>query len=231
MTIQAQGGNTVASYARIHPISRFAARVAVAATGCFIVLVAILHVIAPEYGPSWRFLSEYAVGPYGWVMALAFLTMAAACAALFIAIRTQVRGAVGYLGLAVLLLTIVGMTMAAFFPMDLITIDPADATDTGRMHAISAMFGIPSMPIGALLISLDLGGRPGWSQARRSMLWAAVAVLVSLVLMFMTIGILLPQNGGFGPAVPVGWLNRQLMLAYCAWVLIVGWQAAKPSRT
>ena len=229
MAIHARGGAS-APYVRSRSIPLLAPRFAIAATGAFIALVAILHVIAPEYAPSWRFLSEYAVGPYGWVMALAFLTMAAACAALFVAIRAEVRGVLGYLGLAVLLLTIVGMALAAFFPMDLITIDPADATDTGRMHALAAMIGIPSMPVGALLVSLGLGRQPGWSEARAPMLWAAFAVLVSLVLMFLPIGVLLPQNGGFGPAVPVGWLNRLLMLAYCVWVLIVARQAAKLAR-
>jgi len=43
-------------------ISEAAARVSFAAAATFVVLLAALHVLEPEFDPSWRFISEYELG-------------------------------------------------------------------------------------------------------------------------------------------------------------------------
>jgi hypothetical protein len=50
---------------------------------------------------------------------------------------------------------------------------------------------------------------------------------ISLVLLFAVIGIMLPQAGGFGPDVWIGWPNRILMLSYGLWLMTVSYQAHK----
>ena len=57
-------------------ISAFAARLAIAAGGAVIVLLASLHILSPEFEPSWRAVSEYATGQYGWVLSLMFVSWA-----------------------------------------------------------------------------------------------------------------------------------------------------------
>ncbi len=57
-------------------ISRTAARLSFAGAATFVVLLAALHFIKPELDPSWHFISEYAIGRYGWMMVLAFLSLA-----------------------------------------------------------------------------------------------------------------------------------------------------------
>ena len=212
------------------PTTRTAGRLATGLSLLSVILVVLLHVLKPEYEPSWRFLSEYAVGNHGWVMGVAFFTLSLACLALFAALRTEVRGILGALGLFFLFTAAIGLGMAAFYAMDPITIDPSQATETGKMHALAGMIGIPSMPLSALLLSFNLARRPGWTGVRTTLLWAASLTLASLVAMFVVIGTLLPQNGGFGPAVFVGWPNRLLMLSFYAWVAIAGWQAARLAR-
>jgi hypothetical protein len=49
-------------------ISRTAARLSFAAAATFLVLLAALHFIKPELDPSWRMVSEYEIGRYGWVI-------------------------------------------------------------------------------------------------------------------------------------------------------------------
>jgi hypothetical protein len=58
-----------------------------AGAAVFLVLLGALHVITPELAPSWRFVSEYAIGENGWVMTLAFLSLSSSCAALCVASR------------------------------------------------------------------------------------------------------------------------------------------------
>jgi hypothetical protein len=45
-------------------VSPAAARLSFTAAVAFLVLLAILHIIKPDYDPSWRFISEYLIGDY-----------------------------------------------------------------------------------------------------------------------------------------------------------------------
>jgi hypothetical protein len=49
-------------------ISRVAALLSFAGAATFVVLLAALHFIKPELDPSWHFISEYAIGDYGWII-------------------------------------------------------------------------------------------------------------------------------------------------------------------
>jgi hypothetical protein len=82
-------------------VSGAAARLSLWAAIAFLVLLAALHFIKPKLDPSWHFISEYAIGDYGWIMALAFLALALSYGALFIAISHN--GIIGGIGLALLL--------------------------------------------------------------------------------------------------------------------------------
>jgi hypothetical protein len=53
-----------------------AAWLAVLLTGATILLLAALHVLSPEFSPSWRVISEYAFGHYAWVLSLMFCAWA-----------------------------------------------------------------------------------------------------------------------------------------------------------
>jgi len=212
------------------PLTQLAGRLAAALSLLSLVLVILLHFLEPEYEPTWRLLSEYAVGAYGWLMGVAFFALGLACLSLAVALRREARRISVTLGLVFLVTAGIGLGMAAFYAIDPITIDPSQATDTGRMHALAAMIGIPSMPLSALLLSIGLGRQPGWPGARAALFWIAILTLASLVAMFVVIGTLLPANGGFGPAVIVGLPNRLLMLSYYLWIIAAGWHAAKLGR-
>src|SRR5688572_1871931 len=87
-------------------ISGKAANISFISTVAFLILLTALHFIKPEMNPSWRFISEYAIGSNGWVMMLAFLAFATSYVSLFIAIRSQVPPTTfGRIGLALLLIS------------------------------------------------------------------------------------------------------------------------------
>jgi Protein of unknown function (DUF998) len=211
-------------------IPLLAAQSAFAASGISIALLVVLHLVKPELDPSWRTVSEYAIGRHGWLMTACFIAQSLGCAALFIAIRSQARHWVGYIGLFFLLAAAVGPAMAAIFPSDLITTPPAEVSDTGRMHSIAGIIGIPSLPIAAILLSLHLTRQSGWSAKRSQVLVSALVAVLSLLIMLVTVAALMPKDGSFGPDFPIGWPNRLQMLAYCGWVMTFGWQAAELAR-
>ena len=53
-----------------------AARLSLAAAIATLLTLAVLHLLSPEFDPSWRMVSEYANGGYGWVLSLMFASWA-----------------------------------------------------------------------------------------------------------------------------------------------------------
>lgn len=206
---------------------RAAARLALATASLFLVLLASLHVIKPEYEPSWRLISEYAIGRSGWVMVLAFLSLALSCVNVFLAVRSSVNTRAGKIGLFFLLLSATGMIIAAVFTADPITATQDQLTTRGTLHGLGGLLGIPGFPVAALLISLSLQRNPAWRSARRPLLLTTGLVWFSLVAFIAVI--VTTFEGSFGPDVPVGWPNRLMMLANSAWLMTVAWHALNVS--
>ena len=204
--------------------SQVAARISLAATAIFVILLSTLHVIKPDLDPSWHFISEYAIGAYGWLIMLAFFCLALSCASLFIAIKSQVPTLAGKIGLVLLLITAVGMTIAGLFPTDPITTGREAMTRTGQLHELGALLDL--MPFAAPLISWSLARHnPAWKSARRALAWTAWLPLLGLVVFMGSTMLMLPADGQFGPEVLVGWPNRFLILTYCTWLAAIAWQA------
>jgi hypothetical protein len=68
-----------------------------------------------------------------------------------------------------------------------------------KLHSLSAMIGIPSLSVAAMLISITLVRTEPWSIARSSLLWTANLTWVSILLMAVTFGIMMAtyaQAGG-----------------------------------
>ncbi len=212
-------------------ISQTAARLSFAAAATFLVLLAALHFIKPELDPSWRMVSEYETGRHGWIMVLAFLSLAFSCANLFVAIRSQIQTTGGRIGLAFLLASALGMTIAAIFTADPITASQNELTTHGTLHGLGSLLGIPGFPIAATLIGLSLARNPAWSPARRALLWTAGLNWISLLVFVVIVAVMLPQSGGeFGPDVLIGWPNRFFVAANSLWLMVVAWRAARLSR-
>lgn len=195
-------------------VSLTAARLSFLFGTAVLVLLAALHLLSPEFDPSWRMVSEYALGGYGWVLAFLFLAWALSSVTLFFALKGQIRTVGGKIGLGFLLVSALGMALAILFAMP----DP--------LHGLATLVGIPTFPIAALLVSTSLVRNPDWSPARRPLLWTANLTWMSLVLMFAALLIGLSQSGGqFGPGVFIGWPNRLVVVAYCAWLMTAAWFA------
>lgn len=201
--------NTVASTTTGSAPSLTAARLSFASSISTLGLLTALHILSPELDPSWRMVSEYALGEYGWVLSLMFLTWGLSCVSLFFGIKSQIHTLGGKIGLGFLLLSATGMCMAAFFDI------------SHSLHGLAFMTGIPSFLVAALLISISLLRDPRWTSRRRALLWAVILPWLSIVLMVAMMFIGLSQSGGkIGPQVLIGWPNRLVILAYCCWLMV-----------
>lgn len=208
-------------------ISKGAACAAFFAAGISSSLIALLHALEPEYDPSWRFVSEYAVGQFGWMMQLAFGAMAFSFGALATSLRGEVSSQLGKVGIAVLFLAAAGCAIAGIFSIDPISPAPAKSSLSGSLHGLGSMIGIPALPVGAMLITYNLTQLPDWQSSRLRLRLLANSTWISLVVMFVCMAAWLSASQGrFGPDVPLGWLNRIAIITYLAWVMLTAATAA-----
>jgi hypothetical protein len=189
-------------------IVAWAARLSLAASVTTLVSLASLHVISPEFDPSWRVVSEYALGHHGWALCVLFLAWGVSSWSLAFAIRSQVRTIGGQIGLVFLVVAGVGEALAAVFDV---------SYPVG--HALAGALGVPTLPIAALLISASLGRTPAWSSAKTALFGTAGLTGFSLALMVVAMFTLKGSVGGL--RVPIGWPNRLLVAVYCTWAIVV----------
>lgn len=208
----------------LNSISEPAVRVALISAALFLVLLAALLVLKPEIDPAWRFISEYAIGRHGWMMSLAFLSMAASCVATVIALWSQLRVG-GRIGAGLLLIGALGLTLAGIFTTDPITTPMEAQSTSSQLHGVGTILG-DGVPLGATILSLSLIRNRSWRPAR-SWLIAMVVLIWSIYAWFI---MSMPADGNFGPDVSVGWPNRLLMISYCLWFIAIAWQALRLRR-
>jgi Protein of unknown function (DUF998) len=211
---------------RVQRVSRRAARLSAAGAALFLASLGALHVIKPELDPSWRFISEYAIGDHGWIMVVAFLSLALSCAALFVSIRRDVRTSGGKVGLGFLLAGATGLIIAAVFTSDPITASEDGVTTHGTLHGVGNVIGTLAIPIAAVLLTRSLRRNQAWSPARRSLLLAAGIALTGFLVFELSFAVMVPGHE-LGPDVRIGWPNRFLIVSYSVWLLVVAGLATR----
>src|SRR5687768_5770605 len=101
-SLSVSGGHQLASAEK--KLSQISAKVSLWSAFIFLDLLITLHFLKPDLDPSWHFISEYQVGRFGWMMSLAFLSLAVSCIALSFALWSHVK-IIGSIGLFLLIVS------------------------------------------------------------------------------------------------------------------------------
>jgi hypothetical protein len=204
-----------------------AARAAIGSAALALLALALVHLLKRDLDPSRTMISRYALGPYGWVMALCFAAWAAASALLFLALAPRASSSLERAGQILLLAASVGLAVAARYPMDPVGTPRRDMSFSGRMHGIAFLVGVPALVLAASILSLSLAGH-GSHAAAIPLLLLTAAIWLSLVAM-IAIGVMVGPDHGPNPQVPwlFGWVNRLLMVFYSLWLMVVAWPMAR----
>lgn len=212
---------SIAREAELVPLrSNTLATVATAFAMGAIAALAALHVVSPEFDPSWRVVSEYALGDHGWLLSAMFLCWALASLALAGAIRPLARTRAARVGVVLLVVSGLGEALAAWFDVR-----------TPGMHGLAALIGIPTVPIAALLLtwSIDYGEAPGRAMLRITAHLTWIALLLMTVAMIVLMATF-PADGvdravGAPAVLPDGviafngWANRLLVVIDALWIV------------
>jgi hypothetical protein len=204
-------------------ISQNAARLAFAGTAVFLLLLAVLHVLEPEFDPSWRMISEYELGSYGWMMRLAFFSWGLGCLALAVALWPYVQDTGGRLGLVLLAAVAIIGAGAGVFITDPITAPADTMTTSGYLHSICGLIFIFGFPIVATLIGWGLARNKARASMRRWLLVITALPWIGFLAFVASLIIFMPSISGYGPEVRIGWPNRLMAVSYAAWLMISAW--------
>jgi hypothetical protein len=188
-----------------------------------------LHVVRADLEPSWHMISEYAVGPFGWMMSAAFLSLASSMLALLLALRPRLQGWLGGAGLAFLALATLGLTMGGLFATDPPATPRDQPSTSGMLHGISFMLGVPGISFAVTFINLRLLRDTSSRQARSMLLVTAALVWLTLIV-FAVAMVTCIRAGATGAEFVVGWQNRAMVLTWAAWSAALAWRVRAEAR-
>jgi Protein of unknown function (DUF998) len=163
-----------------------AAVVAIISSIYFFAAAIAAHLVSTQYNFLTDYISDYAIGPWGWIYGSAFWASCMGCFALAVAL-TQTVPSTALSRLGVALLVVVGLTYAIdfYFPTDILAPGAPPDTIVGTIHFLDAVLGWILFIIGAFLVSSRLRPSPYWRKWRRlltNLAWVSAALLVALVL-------------------------------------------------
>jgi hypothetical protein len=183
-----------------------------------------LHVSSPEFKPSWRMVSEYALGKYSWLLSIFFYMWGASSILLALALMPVVSGFWANAGLALLFISGIGAICGGLFDVN------------HKRHGMAFLLGVPMLPVAALILTYHLVNQ---QLITSNSLILAHATWISLVLMalammlmfsgFRKAGVSWDKDSPPPTKVPEGvialggYANRLLVLCYVGWVIVVAW--------
>ena len=175
--------------------------------------LATVHLLKRDVDPSRTIISSYALGPYGWLMTLAFGGWAAASLFAVAALVPLAVSIAGRIGLSLLAIAGAGLApaMSRWIPSD-----AARPALSGRMHGLAFLIGVPGLVTAPVIPSLTLQ----WQAPRADMLLSVTSAiwlgLALLIVAMLRVG----PGPGPDPDIPrlLGWSNRPLMAADALWL-------------
>ena len=189
-----------------------------------VVCLLLLHLFSPEFKPSWRMISEYALGKYKVFLTVFFIFWGLANIITAIWMWEQAGTFLSKIGIILLMLSGVGAIMGGLFDVK------------HKLHGLSFVLGIPTLLIGVILISYHFITFQPWEDNKLLILISTHAIWLSCILMAVSMGIMFygfKKSGiDFGPDAPVpssvpdgvialaGYANRLIVLVYIFYVFI-----------
>ncbi len=208
-----QGGTKTGARVR-NPISdRERAWAALIAVGvvAYIAVDALLLRLEPGYSLIHNAESDYAVGPYGWLMGINFLLRGGVGVIAGTQLWWRLRGSTGgWVGAALLTMWGVASGLLALFPDD----PPGHpATAAGEIHLQLALVAFLAVAAGTILVSLQL---------RRDPVLGAISLPLLLLAVIAIVPLLLLGHTRLGPHSPYGLYERLFLGLEQIWSLVVG---------
>jgi hypothetical protein len=188
----------------------------------FILTLAALHYLEPEFDPKWRMISEYEIGKYGYLMQGAFFSWAASVLFMAIALWHFVGSAGGIIGWVWFLIIVLALVGAGYFKTNAITDNSTSRDNT--IHTLCGSIVILTFPLASTLVANALLRSPFWAPYTLAVFnftllnWLAMIGFFGSILWSRKKD---PSAGRVGPKVLLGWPNRIMVVVYNLWVIVL----------
>jgi hypothetical protein len=197
--------------------SNISARLSVGFGVGFIVILAALHVLEPEFNPP-HLISEYELGRFGWLMSIAFFSLGAASLNLAHALWSRLPFKSGHR--ALLWLSLIGI---AYFSAGIFRPRPGAHNQLAQienfLHAVSGAVVMFSSPIVFGLFAMTLSQHAWSSDGAQIMKYFTILVWLS------TFAFIASGFAGITNPLVGGWTNRFVITSYSAWLMAAAWIA------
>ena len=184
----------------------------------FLTILTTLHFIEPEFKPTTHLISEYELGHYGWLMTLAFFSLAVGVLSTVLSTWTYTKTKGSLIGRWFFLIIGVALIGAGFFYPYIV---PNAAS---KIHTLCGVIVIFIFPIAATLYNKGLIKNKLWIKSRKSTLIATWLVWVGFLVFFGSLIVFHPETGSEKVNLIVGLQNRFMMLTYSLWLIIVAFR-------
>jgi hypothetical protein len=193
------------------------------ASGISILSLLLLHITSPEYKPSWRMISEYANGKFKILITVFFIFWGLSTILTAIIISQNANGIWMNIGISLVILSGLGAIFGGLFDIN------------HKLHGMSFALGVPTLPIGALMLHSQLQNSSG--EYSNLLFYSTHSIWISLILMGISMGLLisgfkksgLPMGPDVKPPEKLpegviginGYFNRLLVVCYIGWVMLI----------
>jgi hypothetical protein len=183
----------------------------------FLSILALLHFIEPEFNPSWRMISEYELGKYGFLMTVDFFCWGGGFIFLLLSIWNLLNTISGRIGKWWLLIISIALFGAGLFR-------PQPITDTTRgtidaIHSICGVLMIFTFPMVSILISKSLSKSCLFQSSKPKLFWLTTLVWIGFLVFLISSIIFQPKNREYNSDYLIGWPNRFMVVCYTLWLL------------
>ena len=176
----------------------------------WVVAVIALHFLDPDLAAADTYVSDYALGDYGWLMRAAFIVVGIGTIAIGLGLRLSLAPGKRVTASVVLVLIAgIGFLLGGIFNTD--PTGAEDLTTAGIIHLLSALVLILSLVVSAWLLRGVFKRDESWGSLSSAALWFAIAFTVVFLVSFGT-----PEDG------PVGLTQRLWGGVTMIWLFVLG---------
>ena len=178
----------------------------------------LLHLLRRDYVVRSHMISDYGVGPHGWIMSSCFIAMGCGLLMMVLGLlRSGPSSGVARIGTLLLGIAAIGLVVSAIFPTDL---PGTPSTRSGEIHDISFLANVGSIILATLLLSFSFGSDSRWRTYRPTALLLVSLILIAFVLQFLTL-----HRG-----MPYGYTNRLFLAVLLGWLFATSIRLRAVSR-
>jgi len=168
----------------------------------FVIVLIVLHILEPEFDPRFRFMSEYALGDYGWLMTTTFFALGLVPFLTAIGLQNVYESSRSIrIGLGLLVVAAIFIWLAGIFRDSI-------------PHLLAGVVAFPSMVMAVLLLSWTFRRATGWQTIYWLAVFVGLAMLAMLFLMVADLGM-------------PGLQQRVFIFLFLLWLSIVAYKSVR----